>query len=141
MIIINHVKHGLDLARKYRLGEKIEDAVGQHHGTTLVEYFYRQAQKEDPDASESTYKYPGPKPRTRETALLMIADSAEAAVRSIPEKNFQKISDTVRKIVSKKLNEGQLSECNMTLKDLNIIEESLIKTLSGIYHARVEYPE
>ena len=141
MIIINHVKHGLELARKYRLGEKIEDAVGQHHGTTLVEYFYRQAKKDDPDVSESTYKYPGPKPRTRETALLMIADSAEAAVRSIPEKNFQKISDTVRKIVSKKLNEGQLSECNMTLKDLNIIEESLIKTLSGIYHARVEYPE
>jgi len=141
MIIINHVKHGLELARKYRLGEKIEDAVGQHHGTTLVEYFYRQAQKDDPDVSESTYKYPGPKPESRETALLMIADSSEAAVRSIPEKNFQKISDTVKKIVSKKLNEGQFSECNMTLKDLNVIEESLIKTLSGIYHARVEYPE
>lgn len=141
MIIINHVKHGLELARKHRLGEKIEDAVGQHHGTTLVEYFYRQAQKDDPGVSESTYKYPGPKPRSRETALLMIADSAEAAVRSIPEKNFQKISDTVKKIVNKKLNEGQLSECNMTLKDLNIIEESLVKTLSGIYHARVEYPE
>jgi len=141
MIIINHVKNGLELARKYRLGEKIEDAVGQHHGTTLVEYFYRQAQKDDPNVSESTYKYPGPKPRSRETALLMIADSAEAAVRSIPEKNFQKITDTVKKIVSKKLNDGQLSECSMTLKDLNIIEESLIKTLSGIYHARVEYPE
>lgn len=141
MIIINHVKHGLELARKHRLGEKIEDAVGQHHGTTLVEYFYRQAQKDDPSVSESTYKYPGPKPRSRETALLMIADSSEAAVRSIPEKNFQKISDTVKKIVSKKLNEGQFSECNMTLKDLNVIEESLIKTLSGIYHARIEYPE
>jgi len=141
MVIINHVKKGLELARKYRLGEKIEDAVTQHHGSTLVEYFYRSAKKEDASTSESTYKYPGPKPQTRETALLMIADSVEAAVRSIPEKNFQKISDTVQKIIRRKLEEDQFSECPMTLKDLKLIEESCIKTLSGIYHARVEYPD
>ena len=141
MIIINHVKKGLELARKYRLGEKIEDAVTQHHGSTLVEYFYRSAKKEDGSASESTYRYPGPKPQTRETALLMIADSVEAAVRSIPEKNFQKISDTVQNIIRKKLEEDQFSECPMTLKDLKTIEESCIKTLSGIYHARIEYPD
>lgn len=141
MVIINHVKQGLELARKYRLGEKIEDAVSQHHGTTLVEYFYSVAKKEDSSASESTYSYPGPKPRSRETALLMIADSSEAAVRSLPDKSFQKISETVNKIVNKKLNSGQLSECSMTLKDLNKIESSLVKTLSGIYHARIEYPD
>ena len=141
MVIINHVKQGLELARKYRLGEKIEDAVSQHHGTTLVEYFYNVAKKEDPSVSESTYSYPGPKPKSREAALLMIADSSEAAVRSLPEKSFQKISETVNKIVNKKLNSGQLSECSMTLKDLNKIETSLVKTLSGIYHARIEYPD
>ncbi|HNW82026.1 MAG TPA: HDIG domain-containing protein [bacterium] len=141
MVIINHVKQGLELARKYRLGEKIEDAVSQHHGTTLVEYFYTLAKNEDPSVSESTYSYPGPKPKSREAALLMIADSSEAAVRSLPDKSFQKISETVNKIVNKKLNSGQLSECSMTLKDLNKIEASLIKTLSGIYHARVEYPD
>ncbi|HRZ80018.1 MAG TPA: HDIG domain-containing protein, partial [bacterium] len=141
MVIINHVKQGLELAKKYRLGEKIEDAVSQHHGTTLVEYFYNVAKKEDPSVSESTYSYPGPKPRSREAALLMIADSSEAAVRSLPDKSFQKISETVNKIVNKKLNSGQLSECSMTLKDLNKIESSLVKTLSGIYHARIEYPD
>ncbi len=141
MIIINHVKHGLDLARKYRLGEKIEDAVSQHHGSTLVEYFYISAKKEDPSISESTYRYPGPKPQTRETALLMLADSIEASVRAISDKSFQKISETVEKIIRKKLEEDQFSECPMTLKDLKKIEESCIKTLSGIYHARVEYPD
>ena len=141
MVIINHVKQGLELAKKYRLGEKIEDAVSQHHGTTLVEYFYKMAKKGDKNVSESTYRYPGPRPASREAALLMIADSCEAAVRSIPEKNFQKISDTVAKIINTKLADGQLSECNMTLKDLKKIETSLIKTLSGIYHARIEYPD
>jgi putative nucleotidyltransferase with HDIG domain len=141
MVIINHVKKGLELARKYRLGEKIEDAVTQHHGTTLVEYFYRCAKKEDPSIGESPFQYPGPKPQTRETALLMIADSVEASVRSIPDKSFQKISDVVQKIIRQKLEEDQFSECSMTLKDLKIIEESCIKTLSGIYHARVEYPD
>jgi len=141
MVIINHVKQGLELAKKYRLGEKIEDAVSQHHGTTLVEYFYKQAKKGDKNVSESTYRYPGPKPASREAALLMVADSCEAAVRSIPEKNYQKISDTVVKIIAGKLADGQLSECNMTLKDLKKIEMSIIKTLSGIYHARIEYPD
>lgn len=141
MVIINHVKQGLDLAKKYRLGEKIEDAVSQHHGTTLVEYFYKMAKKGDKAVSESTYRYPGPRPSSKETALLMIADSCEAAVRSNPEKNFQKITDTVIRIINTKLADGQLSECNMTLKDLKKIETSLIKTLSGIYHARIEYPD
>ncbi len=141
MVIINHVKKGLELARKYRLGEKIEDAVTQHHGSTLVEYFYRASKKEDPSVSKAPFQYPGPKPQTRETALLMIADSVEASVRSIPEKNFQKISDVVQNIIRKKLEEDQFSECSMTLKDLKMIEESCIKTLSGIYHARVEYPD
>ncbi len=141
MIIINHVKRGGELAKEYNLGEKIEDAVCQHQGTSLIKYFYAKAKAQDAEVDEVQFRYPGPKPQTREAGLLMLADSIEAAVRSMPDKNYQKISDAVGNIMNKIIDDGQLSECNMTMKDLALIKKSFIKTLSGIYHARIEYPD
>ncbi len=141
MVIINHIKKGVELAREHKLGEKIEEAVGQHHGTSLIKYFYAKAKALDPNVSEEIFRYPGPMPTTREVGLLMLADSVEAAVRSMPEKNYQKISDAVHNIITKIVEDGQLSHCNMTMQDLALIEKSFIKTLSGIYHARIEYPD
>ncbi|HOW51648.1 MAG TPA: HDIG domain-containing protein [bacterium] len=140
-IIVNHVTHGIELARSYKLGEKIEAAIRHHHGTSFVKYFYDKALQQDPQAPSAQYRYPGPKPHSKDVALIMLADSTEAAIRSMKEKNYQKITDGVRNIIGRIMADGQLSECNMTMRDLSIIEDSFIKTLSGQYHARVEYQQ
>lgn len=140
-IIVNHIKSGVEMAREYKLGEKIESAIAQHQGTALVKYFFEKAKKEDPNTPEEFYRYPGPKPKTRETGLVMLGDSVEAAIKSMPDKNFQKITSGVHNIITRITEDGQLSECNMTMKDISKIEQSFIKTLSGIYHARVEYQQ
>ncbi len=139
-VIMRHVRYGKELARKYHLGEMIEAAAYQHHGTSLVRYFLQQAQQTDASISEETFRYPAEKPQTREVALIMIADSCEAAVKSIKEeKTYDRIRDRVHKVISGIMDDGQLSECNITLSDIAKIQESVIKTLTGIYHARPEY--
>ena len=140
-IITNHVKYGLELAKKYRLGEEIEAAVLEHHGTTLVGYFYKKAKETDPNVSEAEFKYQGPDPQSKETALLMIADSCEAAVRSMDKKTENGIKARVQEIIAGKIRENQFVKCNITTKDLQIIENSLVDTFSGIYHGRVKYPQ
>lgn len=140
-IIIKHVAHGVELARHYKLGEKIEAAIQQHHGTSFVKYFHEKALQADPQTPPASYRYPGPKPHSKDVALIMLADSVEAAIRSMKEKDQQKITDGVRNIIGRIIADGQLSESNMTMRDLSIIEDSFIKTLSGQYHARVEYQQ
>lgn len=141
-VIINHVKYGRELARKYHLGERIESAAYQHHGTSLVRYFLQQAQKSDSAASEEIFRYKAEKPQTREVGLIMIADACEASVKSIREdKTYDRIGDKVKSIISGIMDDGQLSDCNMTLNDIAKIRESVIKTLSGIYHVRPDYGE
>ena len=140
-IITNHVKYGLELAKKYHLGEEIESAILEHHGTTLVGYFYKKAKEADPNVSEAEFKYGGPEPQSRETALLMIADSCEAAVRSMDKKTENGIKTRVQEIIAGKIRENQFVKCNITTKDLQIIEDSLVNTFSGIYHGRVKYPQ
>ena len=140
-IITNHVKYGLELAKKYHLGEEIESAVVEHHGTTLVGYFYKKAKEMDPNVSEAEFKYAGPEPQSKETALLMIADSCEAAVRSLDKKTENGIKARVQEIIAGKIKENQFVKCNLTTKDLQIIEDSLVDTFSGIYHGRVKYPQ
>jgi len=140
-IITNHVKYGLELAKKYRLGEEIESAIVEHHGTTLVGYFYKKAKELDPNVSEAEFKYQGPEPQSKETALLMIADSCEAAVRSMDKKTENGIKTRVQEIIAGKIRENQFVKCNITTKDLQIIEDSLVNTFSGIYHGRVKYPQ
>jgi membrane-associated HD superfamily phosphohydrolase len=146
LIIIAHVKDGADLARQHDLPEPIVDFIEQHHGTTLVEYFYRRANERsetDPNGGEvpeSSFRYPGPKPQTIEAAVLMLADSVEGAARALVEPNPSRIESLVEEIALKKLLDGQFDECHLTLEQLRTIEDSLIKSLTGVYHGRIKYP-
>jgi putative nucleotidyltransferase with HDIG domain len=147
LIIIGHVKDGVDLGRQHHLPEPIVDLIEQHHGTTLVEYFYHEANRRNdgnPDAAtvlESAFRYPGPKPQTREAGILMVADAVESASRTLSEPTPARIENLVRELIDKRLRDGQFDECGLTLKEIGEIRESLIKSLIGIYHGRVKYPE
>ncbi len=144
LIIKRHVTEGLEMAREYKLPRRVADAIPQHHGTRLVGYFFHKAQKElegkEGSLDESQFRYPGPKPQFRETALVMIADACEAASRSMPDPTNEKLRALVQKMINLIFSEGQLDECDLTLKDLNEIAESFTRTLEGIYHARPSYP-
>ncbi len=147
LIIIAHVKDGANLAQQHNLPQPIIDLIMQHHGTTLVEYFYHRAaeQSEDnPDAAkvdEGSYRYPGPKPQTREAAVLLMADAVESASRSLTEPAPARIESLVHEIAMKKLLDGQFDECALTLKELRTVEDNLIKSLTAVYHGRVKYPD
>jgi len=143
LIVTSHLKDGVDLCRDYKLPQVILDVVQQHHGTTLVSYFYQRATENEHGECiiEADFRYEGPRPQTKEAALLMLADSCEAAVRSISRPNANRIEATVRKIIRERLHDGQLDECDLTLRDLNVIGDVYIRILSGMFHPRVEYPE
>jgi putative nucleotidyltransferase with HDIG domain len=147
LIIIGHVKDGVDLGRQHHLPEPIIDLIEQHHGTTLVEFFYHEANRRhgtNPDASpvsESAYRYPGPKPQSKEAAILMVADAVESASRTLSDPTPARLEGLVRDLSDKRLRDGQFDECGLTLREIAEIRESLIKSLIGIYHGRVKYPE
>ncbi|MFC1594611.1 HD family phosphohydrolase [Candidatus Omnitrophota bacterium] len=147
LLIINHVKEGIELAKKYRLKPALIDFVAQHHGSSLVFYFYRRALEdhnedgEKRDVEEERFRYPGPKPQTKETAIVLLADSVEAASRTLTDPNPNRIEELVRKIINNKFIDGQLDECELTLKEIERIATTFIKILSAIYHTRVAYPE
>lgn len=146
LVIIAHVKDGADLARQNRLPECIIDFIQQHHGTTLVEYFYRQAtlrKESEEDASEvdeSAFRYPGPKPQTKEAGVLMVSDAVESASRALTEPTPARIESLVEEITRKRLEDGQFDECGLTLEEVRKIGDSLIKSLTAVYHGRVKYP-
>ncbi len=147
LIIIGHVKDGVDLGRQHHLPEPIIDLIEQHHGTTLVEYFYHEANRRNdanPDGTtilESAFRYPGPKPQSKEAGILMIADAVESASRTLSEPTPARLENLVRDLIEKRLHDGQFDECGLTLREIGEIRESLIKSLIGIYHGRVKYPE
>ena len=147
LIIIAHVKDGADLARRHRLPKRVIDFIEQHHGTTLVEYFYKQATKKSEESqdgeevAESTFRYPGPKPQTREAAVLMIADAVESASRALVEPSASRLQNLVQQIAMKKLLDGQFDESGLTLLELDAIKKSLVKSLTAIYHGRIKYPD
>ena len=147
LVIIAHVKDGADLARQHNLPNSLVDFIMQHHGTTLVEYFYNRASEQsesDPDGGEvdeHSYRYPGPKPQTKEAAVLMLADTVESAGRTLTDPTPSRIENLVHELAMKKLLDGQFNECGLTLSELNKIEVSLIKSLSAVYHARIKYPD
>jgi hypothetical protein len=147
LIIIAHVKEGVELARQYNLPQPIVDLIGEHHGTTLVEYFYHRAAERsqaDPhgeEVDEQSYRYPGPKPRTRESAVLMLADAVESASRTLTEPTPARIGHLVHELAMKRLLDGQFDECGLTLEELGIVEQSLVKSLTAVYHGRVKYPD
>ncbi len=147
LVIIAHIKDGADLARQHNLPQPIVDFIQQHHGTTLVEYFYgraNQQHQEDPNSSEvdeSSYRYPGPRPQTKEAGVLMLADAVESASRSLVDPTPARIESLVREIAERKLDDGQFDESGLTLRELRAIEDTMIKSLTAIYHGRVKYPE
>lgn len=145
LIISSHVKEGLELAKMYKLPAVITAMIPEHHGTKRISYFYEKARKSTDPAlqkiEEKDFKYPGPKPQSRESAILMLADGAEAAVRSIKEKTPPRIQQVVESIIDKSFIEGQLSECELTLKALNEIAKAFTRILISIYHQRIEYPK
>jgi len=142
LVLISHVKEGLERGRAAKLPVQILDFIGQHHGTTLIEYFYHQACDAEgaENVPEERFRYPGPKPQSRETAIVMLADSVEAAVRSMREPTHSKIDSMVRGIVRSRVEQGQLSESPLTLRDIDTAIDTLVRALQGIHHTRVEYP-
>jgi putative nucleotidyltransferase with HDIG domain len=140
-IVLEHVRGGMELSRKYRLPARVAAFISEHHGTRLVAYFYRKASQEQGEVDIAQFTYPGPKPQTRETGLGMLADSVEATVRSSPDHSPERIDALVDEVISERVSEGQLDDCDLTLRDLKIIAESFKVSLRGVYHPRLEYPE
>ncbi len=142
-IIAGHVREGIELARRHKLPQAIIDLIPQHHGTALISFFLNKARQSSTTAepiNEADFRYPGPKPQTREAGIVMLADATEASTRSIKQVNPAKIQINLRKIFQRIINDGQLDECPLTLRDLAVVQESFFKTLMGIYHNRIEYP-
>lgn len=149
LIIKNHVKEGLELARRHNLPPVVAAFIAEHHGTTLIEYFYRKAKKQYEEGilkepvRDEDYRYPGPRPQTIESALVMLADTVEATAtaklggKAVRDEDIELV---VRNAIAQKFSDGQFDECNLTLRDLNTIRESFIKTLRSRFHARIDYP-
>lgn len=151
LILISHVKDGVELAKQHRLGQAIQDIIQQHHGTSVISYFYQKALDVQEKLRSSKgaissvqvddYRYPGPKPQTKEAGLVMLADAVEAASRTLAEPTASRVQGLVQKIINKIFSDGQLDECELTLKDLNEIAKSFIQILTAILHQRIDYPE
>jgi len=141
-IIISHVKEGNDLARQHRLPGAIRSIIASHHGNSLVSFFYHKAKIENEgEAEEEKFRYAGPRPNTREEAIVMLADSVEAAVRSLETKDEGSIREMVQKILHGKLNDGQMGESGLTLRDMETIESAFVHVFCGYFHSRIQYPE
>ena len=144
LILISHVKDGVELARENRLGQRIAHIIQQHHGTSLISYFFQKAkEKENPEMeslNEEDFRYPGPKPQTKEAGIVMLADAVEAASRTLSEPTPARIKSLVQRITNNIFLDGQLEECELTLKDLHNIEESFSRILTAIFHQRIDYP-
>jgi len=144
LILLSHVKDGVELARENGLGERIANIIQQHHGTSLISYFYQKAkEQENPELEslqEEDFRYPGPKPQTKEAGIVMLADVVEAASRSLTDPTPSRIRSLVQRIINSIFLDSQLEECELTLKDLHKIEESFTRILNGIFHQRVDYP-
>lgn len=145
LILISHVKDGVELARRGRLSRELLDIIQQHHGTALIKYFYEKAKNQNDGSQaqvdERDYRYPGPKPQSREAALIMLADAVEATSRTLTDPSPARIQGLVQKIINNIFIDGQLDECNLTLKDLHSIAKSFNRILTGIFHQRIDYPE
>jgi hypothetical protein len=145
LIIISHVKDGIVLAKEEKLPQKIIDMIPMHHGTTVVEYFYHKSREQRGDdpargGDEFEYRYPGPRPTFPEAGVLMLADAVEAIAKTLVDPTPNRLRDVVRGLVHKRLLDGQLDECNLTMADLKKIEDSFVKTLTNMYHSRIRYP-
>jgi len=150
LIILGHVKDGIEMAKEYKLPRVLHQFIDEHHGTTVVRYFHHMASEKQPhiasgkhdrEVPEAEFRYAGPKPRGRESAVVMLCDGVESAVRSLQEPTVGRIEGAVHQMITDRLNDGQLSDCEMTMRDIKQVEESLVKSLCSIYHGRVAYPK
>ncbi len=143
LILIKHVKKGIELAKENKLSTEVIDTIQQHHGTTLIKYFYNKhiQQKGEDQADEANFRYPGPKPQTREAGIVMLADVVEAATRTLERPTSARIQGKVKDLINSVFADGQLDECELTLKDLHEIARNFNNILTGIYHSRIDYPE
>jgi hypothetical protein len=145
LILISHVKEGVELAKKYKLGNEIIDVIQQHHGTHLINFFYQRALEADDGkgnpVDEKSFRYPGPKPQTREAGLVLLADNVEAASKVLTDPKPARVEAMVQSIIERLFLDGQLDQCELTLKDLDAIGRSFIQVLNGIFHQRIDYPE
>lgn len=145
LVIASHVKDGIDMARKYKLPKKIVDIINQHHGTGLISYFYHRALQTNEDKSsevdEESYRYSGPKPQSKEAGIILLADMLEAEARTLSNPTASRIKNLTQNVINKNLINGQLDDCNLTLRELNRIKDVFARILTGMFHNRVEYPD
>jgi len=139
-IIFGHVSEGVKMLEKAKLPQSIIDICAQHHGTTLMKYFYVVAKEKDDTVLESDFRYPGPKPQTKEAAVINIADSAEAAVRAMSHPTRETIENFVHNLINGRITDGQFDECSISLQELKLVEKSICEGLNGTFHSRIEYP-
>ena len=139
-IIFNHVTKGVEILKQHQLPQAVIDICAQHHGTTLMKYFYAEALKNNPDVKEEDFRYPGPKPQTKESAIINIVDSAEAATRAMKEPTLEKVEALVHSIIMNRLEDEQFVECDITMKEIAIVEKMIVTSLNGTFHSRIEYP-
>jgi cyclic-di-AMP phosphodiesterase PgpH len=140
-VVVSHVRDGLELAEKYKLPPRVREFISEHHGTRMATYFFNQASREgDGQVDASQYAYPGPRPRSKEAAIVMLADSVEAVVRAANDHSPDNVAKLVRKVVDERVEEGQLDECDLTMRDVEEIKRAFIAILMGMYHPRIEYP-
>ena len=139
-IIFNHVTKGVEILTQHQLPQAVIDICAQHHGTTLMKYFYAEALKDNPDVKEEDFRYPGPKPQTKEAAIINIVDSAEAATRAMKEPTLEKVEALVHSIIVNRLEDEQFVECDITMKEIAIVEKMIVTSLNGTFHSRIEYP-
>ena len=140
-IIIAHAVDGAKILRKHKLPKEIIDVAAQHHGTSLLKFFYFKEKEKNSNVNEDDFRYPGPKPQTKEVAIISVADSVEAAVRSMKEPDADKIKKMIQSIIKDKLLDGQFDECDLSLKEIKKMEESFCTTMNGTFHSRIEYPK
>lgn len=141
LILISHVKKGAELAERYNLGQEIIDIIRQHHGTRIIRYFYQKAINLGEKPRESDFSYPGPRPQTKEAAILMLADSVEASSRTLTDPTPARIRSHIDTIIKGIFSEGQLDESELTFKDLHFLSENFQRILTGIFHQRIVYPD
>jgi putative nucleotidyltransferase with HDIG domain len=141
--LVDHVTHGVELAKQYGLPPAVQRFISEHHGTRLASFFYSKAVKAEGDGAvdESKFRYPGPRPQRKETALVMLADAVEASVRAASNRSTQSLEQIVARSINERITEGELDDCDLTLKDLDTIKRSFTRQLQGVYHPRIEYPE
>ena len=139
LIIISHVKDGIEIAKKHKLPKPIVDIIPQHHGTTFLEYFYRESLLRGDKISKESFRYPGPKPQTREAAIVMVADTVEAAIRAQPRQKLSKLINIIYELIKAKIDDGQFENVDLTIADINKIRNVFLKMIMGFYHTRIQY--